>query len=85
MRLRGDKHGPPLTLLTEADREQAFADAVESTRRRQYAADGSEIAPEPPWQDDYGKAWAREQERPHNGVGDEHDWTDPDAEHSGWH
>jgi hypothetical protein len=83
MRLIGNRHGDPVTLLSEADRQERFAEAVKSTRRPEYAPDGSEIAPEPPWQADYGKAWAREQERPHDGVGDRRDPFSED-EHLGF-
>ncbi len=83
MRIRGDKHGPPLVLYSEADREQAWAAAVESARGRTYdPMTGQEILPDPT-KGEQERAWAHEAKREHNGAGDKRD-PFSDDEHLGF-
>ena len=83
MRLIGNRHGEPLTLLTEADRQQRFADAVEGTRRREYdPINGEEILPEPT-SGEQARAWEIEASRPRSSEGDKRD-PFSDDEHLGF-
>ena len=83
MKLRGDRHGDPVPMLTPAENARVFADSVESTRRRTYDPQtGDEIVPRPD-KAEAEAAWAAEQARPHNGLGDKRDPFADDG-HGGW-